>query len=285
MSKILVTGANGQLGRCLKDQSIKARDMDFIFVSSKELNIENQEAINYFFEKENFDFCINCAAYTAVDKAEVEKDKAFNTNCLGVKYLSMACQKNNVDLIHISTDFVFNGNSSLPYKEEDETFPLSVYGETKLQGEQEIRSRMKNYYIIRTSWLYSQYGHNFLKTMLRLSQTHKELNIVNDQIGTPTYANDLAQTIFLLINSPETKYGIYHYSNEGRATWFDFAKAIFEENNIKITIKPINTIDYPTPAKRPKYSVLDTSKIKKTLKINIPNWRDRLKKAKIEFLI
>lgn len=277
MYRILVTGANGQLGNCLQEKSKGTKNMLFTFLTSKELNIANEDSIKNLFEKQSFDFCINCAAYTAVDKAEEETEKAFNTNVLGVKYLSRACKKNEIDLIHISTDFVFDGKKITPYLEEDIPNPISVYGKTKLKGEKEIISNMSNYFIIRTSWLYSEYGINFVKTMLNLSKKHKELSVVNDQIGTPTYAKDLTKIIFHIINSNSTDYDIYNYSNEGSISWFDFAKAIFEESNINI--KPIKSEQYPTLAKRPIYSVLDKSKIKEVLKIDIPNWRDSLKQC------
>ena len=276
MSRIVVTGANGQLGSCFREESKSIKNMSFTFLTSKELNITNESDIKNVFKSKKFDFCINCAAYTAVDKAEEEIEKAYNINVVGVKYLSKACKENKINLIHISTDFVFNGNSKNPYKENDDTSPISVYGETKLKGEQEIMSNMNNYFIIRTSWLYSEYGNNFVKTMLKLSQQHKKLNVVDDQIGTPTYAKDLAKTIFHLIDTSHTPYGIYHYSNEGSVSWFDFAKAIFEESEINIKVEPIKSEQYPTLAKRPKYSVLNTSKIREKLKAEIPNWRDSL---------
>jgi len=280
MTSILVTGAMGQLGLCLKELSFTSKQLSFTFLSKKELDITDEIEINELFEKDNFHYCINCAAYTAVDKAEEESERAFDVNVLGVRYLSKMCKLHEVDLIHISTDFVFDGKSKLPYKETDDTFPLSVYGETKLKAEQEIVAIMKNYFIIRTSWLYSEYGNNFVKTMLKLSQKHKALSIVNDQIGSPTYAKDLAKTIFEMItNNSNIEYGIYHFSNEGSASWFDFAQEIFEESNINIYTKPIKSEDYPTLAERPKYSVLNKSKIKEAINIEIPHWRDSLKQC------
>jgi len=232
-----------------------------------------------FFKKTNFDFCVNCAAYTAVDKAESDVDNAQKVNVLGPKYLAEACLNTNTKLIHISTDFVFDGTSNVPYTEENETEPLSVYGKTKLEGEIAITSVLKEYFILRTSWLYSEYGNNFMKTMLRLSKDRSELGIIYDQIGSPTYAKDLARVIVHIIKSNSNNFGLYHYSNEGVASWYDFAKAIFDITATKITTNAIPTSAYPTPAKRPRFSVMDKTKLKNNLGIEIPYWRDSLKDA------
>ena len=279
MKTILVTGANGQLGQCLQELSVSHSSMQFVFLNSKELDITSKESVDKVFNNSNYDFCINCAAYTAVDTAESEQVIAKKVNVLGVQYLSEACKTYSTKLIHISTDFVFDGNSSIPYTENQATAPVSVYGKTKLEGENVIQSVLQEFFVLRTSWLYSEYGNNFVKTMLRLSKDRTELGVVFDQIGGPTYAKDLARVILKIIETDSTKYGIYHYSNEGVASWYDFAKAIFEISNTAIKVNAIPTSSYPTPAKRPKYSVLNTSKLKSNLKVEIPYWRDSLKEV------
>ncbi|MDY2586490.1 dTDP-4-dehydrorhamnose reductase [Winogradskyella aquimaris] len=272
--RILVTGSNGQLGKCLRD--IDDHDFDIHYVNSSELDITNHQQVKDFFEKHKIDWCINCAAYTAVDKAESDYDSAFNVNVTGPKNLAKACKVYNVKLIHISTDFVFDGEHNKPYKESDPTNPIGVYGETKLKGEQEISKSLKEHFILRTSWLYSEHGGNFLKTMLRLSKDKAQLGVVGDQIGTPTYAKDLAKAIFLIIGRDIPDYGIYHYSNNGVASWYDFAKAIFDISKTNIQLNNISTAQFPTLAKRPHFSVLDKTKIETTLKQNAPYWRDSL---------
>ncbi|MDC3388469.1 dTDP-4-dehydrorhamnose reductase [Flavobacteriaceae bacterium] len=279
MKTILVTGANGQLGQCLQELSLSHLSMQFVFLNSKELDITSKESINKVFNNNDFDFCINCAAYTAVDTAESEQVMAEKVNVLGVKYLAEACKIYNTKLIHISTDFVFDGNSNIPYTENHATAPVSVYGKTKLEGENAIQVALEAFFVIRTSWLYSEYGNNFVKTMLRLSKERTELGVISDQIGSPTYAKDLARVILKIIENDATKYGVYHYSNEGVASWYDFAKAIFEISNTDITVNAIPTFSYPTPAKRPNYSVLNTLKLKSNLKVEIPYWRDSLKEV------
>lgn len=275
---ILVTGANGQLGRCIQDVAKDATSLNFVFKDSKQLDITNQGAVKNIFNTSRFDYCINCAAYTAVDKAEAEKEKAFLVNAEAVKYLAESCKENNVKLIHISTDFVFDGKKETPYTEESIPNPINVYGASKLKGEQYIQNHIERYFIIRTSWVYSEYGHNFVKTMLRLTQERNQISVVNDQIGSPTYAGDLANVILEIIGSDLVDYGVYHYSNEGEISWYDFAQAIFEEKNVELV--PISTEEYPTPAKRPSYSVMDKTKIKQSLKIEIPYWKDTLQKTK-----
>ena len=274
--KILVTGAEGQLGRSIQELAKKHDYLDFVFTDYNELDITNSTKINEFFLGDSFDYCINCAAYTAVDKAETDNEKAFLINAEAVKNLAKACKANNVVLIQISTDFVFDGLKETPYNEEDEPNPLNIYGDSKLKGEKHVLDILKKFFIIRTSWVYSEYGHNFLKTMLRLGSEKKELSIVCDQIGTPTYAKDLANVLLTIIKEEKSEYGIYHYSNEGIASWYDFATAIFDISNTKIRLLPITTVAYPTPAKRPRYSVIDKSKLKRTLGIEIPNWRKSL---------
>ncbi|NQY29014.1 MAG: dTDP-4-dehydrorhamnose reductase [Flavobacteriaceae bacterium] len=279
MNKVLVTGANGQLGLCLQEISKLHPTIQFVFSSSKELDITNKESVKSAFETSNYKYCINCAAYTNVDLAESDFEKAEKVNVIAVKSLAEACKNNNTKLIHVSTDFVFDGKSYIPYTENDETNPLSVYGKTKLDGEKKIQDTLKEFFILRTSWLYSEYANNFMKTMLRLGSERSELAVISDQIGSPTYAKDLARVIVEIIESDSNKYGVYHYSNEGVASWYDFANAIFDLSNTKIIINAIPTTAYPTSAERPHYSVLDKSKLKTNLGIEIPYWRASLKEA------
>lgn len=275
MIKVLVTGANGQLGHCIKDIQKKNSHLSFVYTDHKELDICDEKSVNQFFkEQEPIHYCVNCAAYTAVDKAEEEEELAFKVNAEGPKNLAIACKEHGTVLIHISTDFVFDGKKSTPYLETDEPNPISVYGASKLQGEIEVQNLLKEYFIIRTSWLYSEYGNNFLKTMLRLAETRDEISVVRDQIGSPTYAGDLAEFILKIILANNKSFGIYHYSNEGAISWYDFAKAIFEESKIDLKVNAISTSEYPTLAKRPIYSVMDKGKIISFC--NIPFWRDSL---------
>lgn len=272
---ILVTGANGQLGSEIKYLS-QFHNISFIFTDIDELDVTCIEAVRAFFSSHKIDYAVNCAAYTAVDKAEEEKELADLVNHTAARNLAIISCEFNVRLIHISTDFVFDGNSSIPFTEKDKTNPVSVYGITKLAGEKAVIEHGKEVIIIRTSWLYSSYGNNFVKTMIRLSKERDSLGIVFDQIGTPTYARDLAETILNIINSGNFQSGIYHYSNEGVASWYDFAKAIVEMAGIKCNIYPIETYQYPTTAKRPSYSILNKAKIKSAYKIKIPYWKDSL---------
>ena len=280
MTTILVTGGNGQLASCIKDVEKQYDDLNIIYTDHLELDICNLNQIQTFFKSNpQIDYCINCAAYTAVDKAETEAEKAFEINATGAKNLAQVCNDHDAILIHVSTDFVFDGEKNEPYTETDAANPISVYGASKLQGEVEIQQALKEYFIIRTSWLYSEYGNNFMKTMLRLAETRDGISVVSDQIGTPTYTGDLAEIIIQIINTKTEKYGIYHYSNEGVASWFEFAKEIFKLTKNKIKVNPIPSIEYLTPAKRPKYSVLDKKKIIDVFKIDITFWRDSLKKV------
>jgi dTDP-4-dehydrorhamnose reductase len=280
---VLVTGAAGQLGQSLQFIASDHADCKFIFASSTVLDITNQEKVNDFFDANKIDFCINTAAYTAVDKAETEIEKAILINVTGPKNLAIACKKHNAKLIHVSTDFVFDGDSSIPYLESDKTNPLGVYGQTKLDGEIAVAQNMTDYFIIRTSWVYSQFGNNFMKTMLRLASERDSLSIVSDQIGSPTHAVDLAKAIMEIVNyfqhpasNIQPNYGIYNFSNEGKCSWYDFAVEIFKINNVVIDVKPISTEEFPTPAKRPKYSLLDKTKIKNTFGIEIKTWQESL---------
>ena len=277
MTRVLVTGGDGQLGQCLKHASTRFSEIEFFFEDINTLDITSYSSLERYFSAQSpFDFCVNCAAYTNVDKAESDKETAFKVNADGPKYLAQLCKNFNVTLIHVSTDFVFDGKQTIPYKETDTPNPLGVYGASKLKGERNIQEFMEAYFILRTSWLYSEYGNNFMKTMLKLSKTRDEINVVADQIGTPTYAGDLAEAILKIIADKIIHYGIYHYSNEGVVSWYDFATAIFDESKKDIKVFPIKTESYPTPAKRPGYSVLDKTKSKFRLKIETLNWKDRL---------
>lgn len=278
---VLVTGANGQLGQSLQFVADKHPQIDFVFCDSKALDITVKVAIASVFNTIKPDFCINTAAYTAVDKAESEPDKAIAINLTGAKNLAEACKEFKTKLIHVSTDFIFDGNATTPYTEDATPNPKSVYGQTKLDGEKAIQSILQDYFIVRTSWVYSQFGNNFMKTMLRLATERNELAVVDDQIGTPTHAVELANVLVQIIlftnKNPEINtYGIYNFSNEGACSWFDFAQKIFEVNHIKIDLKPIPSSKYPTPAYRPRYSVLDKSKIKKTFDIEIKTWEETI---------
>ncbi|MDA9069934.1 dTDP-4-dehydrorhamnose reductase [Arenitalea sp.] len=280
MTTILVTGGNGQLASCIKDVEKQYDDLNVIYTDHLELDICDLNQIQTFFKSNpQINYCINCAAYTAVDKAETEAKKAFEINATGAKNLAQVCNDHSAILIHVSTDFVFDGEKNEPYTETDVANPISVYGASKLQGEVEIQQALKEHFIIRTSWLYSEYGSNFMKTMLRLVETRDEISVVSDQIGTPTYARDLAEVILKIVNSNDKNFGLYHYSNQGVASWYDFAKAIFDSQNISIKVNPIKTEFYPTPAKRPMYSVLEKTKIKDRIELEIPFWRDSLKAA------
>jgi dTDP-4-dehydrorhamnose reductase len=279
---VLVTGANGQLGQAIQSISGNYPEIDFVFCDSSSLDITNLDTVNQVFEKVKPNYCINAAAYTAVDKAESEQEKAISINVIGAKNLAETCKENNTILLHVSTDFVFDGKKSKPYTEEDIPNPTGVYGQTKLDGEKAIQETFDKYYIIRTSWVYSQFANNFMKTMIRLGSERDSLSVVNDQIGTPTNAVDLAEALIKIVSSnfqlPTSNFGIYNFSNEGHCSWYDFAKKIFEVNNITIDLSPIPTTSYPTPAKRPAYSVLDKSKIKKAFDLQINNWEDSLNK-------
>jgi len=280
MMNVLVTGSNGQLASCIKDLAKQYDGLNFIYTDYKELDICDLNQVNTFFKSnKKIDYCINCAAYTAVDKAESDVEKAFEINANGAKNLAIACSEFDAILIQISTDFVFDGEKNEPYTETDVAKPISVYGASKLQGEIEIKQTLETYFILRTSWLYSEHGANFMKTMLKLAETRDEISVVSDQIGTPTYAGDLADVILKIISSKNTNFGLYHYSNEGVASWCEFAKAIFEASNIEIKLNPIKTSAYPTPAKRPVYSVMDKTKIKSVLKTETLSWQDRLIKT------
>jgi dTDP-4-dehydrorhamnose reductase len=278
---VLVTGANGQLGQAIRSVVGNYPSIDFVFCSSSELNITDKNNCETIFEKYKPQFCINAAAYTAVDKAESEPEKAYAINVTGAQNLAEVCKAYNTTLLHVSTDFVFDGLANQPYSEEDVPNPTGVYGETKLQGEQAIQNTWKKHFIIRTSWVYSQFANNFMKTMIRLASERDSLSVVSDQIGTPTNAVDLAECLLTIItfdirHSTFDRYGIYNFSNEGQCSWYDFAAEIFKVNKVSINLQPIPTTAYPTPAKRPAYSVLDKSKIKQVFGMEIKSWKDSI---------
>jgi len=277
MINLLVTGSSGQLGQCLKQLLLSATDISCYFAAREDLDITNSDELQRFFSDHNFDYCINTAAYTNVEKAESEQKEAFLINAEGAYSLAKACKKHNVVLLHISTDYVFDGMAKTPYQEQDPTNPLNVYGASKLKGEQHIGNTWNKHFIIRTSWLYSQYGHNFLNSMLEFAKQKKALTITTQQKGTPTNANDLAQVLVAIIKTGNARYGVYHFSNQGEATWYDFAKAIFKATGEIDTVNLAKTEHYATFAKRPSYSVLNCNKLKDTLGITYRNWEDSLK--------
>jgi dTDP-4-dehydrorhamnose reductase len=276
---ILVTGSNGQLGSELQVIASQYPHFAFTFSDRNTLNLSSEDAIKAYFSDRTFDFIIHCAAYTAVDKAESDEELAFAINHKAVETLAHIAKAKNIALIHISTDYVFDGSNFKPYVEDDPTNPQNVYGESKLASEEAMLSiNPANSVIIRTSWVYSSFGNNFVKTMLRLGRERDELGVIFDQVGTPTYAGDLAAAILEIIpNVVNDAVEIYHYSNEGVCSWYDFAKAIFELSGVECSVKPIETTAYPTPAARPHYSLLNKTKIKQTFSLGIPYWRESLK--------
>jgi len=285
---ILITGANGQLGSEFKALKNNFPEYNFLFVGKDDLNITDKFSVKNYLKKHEVNYVINCAAYTAVDAAEEDHLRTYEINVTGPKYLAEICNKRNIILFHVSTDYAFDGKKTTDYTEEDLTVPLSVYGKTKLEGEKIIQKHCPSSYIIRTSWLYSAFNKNFVKSMLNLAKTKNELGIVADQYGSPTYAENLANTIMTMLietNEEEEKFGIYHYSNEGVTTWCEFAKRIMEEANTGCIVKPITTDEYPLPASRPKNSSMSKDKIKNFFNIKIPNWEDSLKLCMNQILI
>ncbi|MBS1600674.1 MAG: dTDP-4-dehydrorhamnose reductase [Bacteroidetes bacterium] len=276
-TKILITGSNGQLGQELKKIASGFREFECVFLSKEDLPIQHAETVNRYFLSAQPDYCINCAAYTAVDKAESEKQIAFLINADAVGVLASACGLRGTKLIHISTDYVFDGNSSTPLREEDITNPINTYGESKLRGEMLAMQNNPQTIIIRTAWVYSAFGNNFVKTMIKLMRDKESINVVSDQIGSPTYAEGLAKTIMKIIKDGKFIPGIYNYSDEGRISWYEFAVAIKELTGSNCKVNPIPTSQYPTPAKRPHYSLLDKSKIKATFNAEIHDWKSNLK--------
>jgi dTDP-4-dehydrorhamnose reductase len=274
--KILVTGSNGQLGQCLQKHAKSLTSFDFKFETLESLDLTQENTMNLYLEKHRPDFCVNCAAYTNVEGAEDNENSAFQVNAEAVHNLAKLCEKFKTKLIHISTDYVFDGLKNRPYHESDNESPINVYGTSKFQGETYISSTMDTYFILRTSWLYSEFGHNFFNTILKKAAGQHPLHITTEQIGTPTNANDLAKFILHLIRTNSTDYGLYHYSNKGEATWYDFARLILEEKKPGQAINLKATFSYPTKAKRPKFSVIDKSKALSTFGIEIPHWRESL---------
>ena len=288
--RILITGKDGQLGQSLQkviSANIKIDNdygsNEFIFVGRNELDLNSESNISHYFDSnDKFDVIINCAAYTAVDKAEEDQELANQINHLAVKQLAQIAKKQQAKLIHISTDYVFDGKSDKPYTEIDTTNPINIYGKTKLAGEKALQEVMPtNAIIIRTSWVYSEYGNNFVKTMLRLGQERDRINVVDDQIGSPTYATDLANAILEVINNKVFReegweVQVYHYSNAGEISWYEFAKEIFELESIPCVINPITTDQYPTPAKRPKNTLMGKDKITETFGVNTPDWTESI---------
>lgn len=283
MITVLITGSNGQLGSEIKSLSNQYSQLNFIFTDVDELDITNEFELKNYFSVNKIDFIVNCAAYTAVDKAETDKDNAYKINVTAAENLAEISNNFGTTLIHVSTDYVFNGHHYRPYCEEDITNPASVYGFTKEKGEKAVELFADKWYIVRTSWLYSQFKHNFVKTMLRLGHEKDKLAVVFDQVGTPTNAEDLASAILQIIdyniNNKDKHYGIYHYSNEGVCSWYDFAKQIMRIADLNCEVNPIETKDFPTAAKRPFYSVMNKSKIKENFNIEIPYWKDSLAKC------
>jgi len=279
MNNILIFGASGQLGQCIKNVATLKGISSIVSLAESEANILDTDALNKAFGKYKPAWVINCAAYTAVDKAEDDAELAEKVNKTGAENLAAQCNTYGAILIHISTDFVFKGDVARPLKEDSETNPISVYGVTKLDGEKAVSAILKEHFIIRTGWLYSEYANNFVKTMLKLGSEREELKIIADQVGTPTYAIDLAEFILLIIAKESKAYGTYHYSNEGVTSWFDFARAIFDISATKVKAIPVRTDEYITKAVRPGYSVMDKSKAKQTFNIEIPYWRDSLIKC------
>lgn len=281
MSKILITGSKGQLGSEIRALSKVYSEYTFLLTDFEELDITNHKKVEQFIVKNNVNTIVNCAAYTAVDKAEEEYELSNQLNHLAVENFARISKRYQIKLIHISTDYVFDGIQHKPYIESDPSNPQSVYGQTKLAGEDAmLRVNPKNSIIIRTSWVYSSFGNNFVKTMLKLAKEKGELSVICDQIGTPTYAGDLAKAILEIIPKLDHKaVELFHYSNEGVCSWYDFAKAIFEITDMNVKINAIESSEFPTAAKRPYFSVLNKSKIKNRFQIKIANWRDALKDA------
>lgn len=279
MKNILITGANGQLGNEMRLLSSENNQYNYFFTDVQELDICDEQAIQAFVTQNNIDVIVNCAAYTAVDKAEDNLDLCRKLNAVAPGYLAKAAQSRGAVMIQISTDYVFDGTNHIPYTEEEATCPASAYGTTKLEGEQNVMNSCSNSMVIRTAWLYSTFGNNFVKTMIRLGKEKESLGVIFDQIGTPTYARDLARAIYAAINKGIVR-GIYHFSNEGVCSWYDFTLAIHRLAGINTCkVSPLHTADYPTKAARPHYSVLDKTKIKETFGIEIPHWEVSLQEC------
>ncbi len=281
---IIVTGANGQVGQELQVLSASYSAFTFVFTDTDNMPINDEAAVEKMFAAHRPAYCLNCAAYTAVDKAETEQELAFSVNAEGARILAVACKSHNTRFIHISTDYVFDGQSPSPYKEDAPTDPINQYGASKLKGEQLSQQANPDSIIIRTAWVYSSFGKNFVKTMMKLMQDRSAISVVNDQVGAPTYAADLAACMMHIVTKTQASTanwhaGMYHYSNEGRISWYDFAVAIKELTGSACTVNGIPSEQYPTPAKRPSFSLLDTSKVRQTFQVTIPEWKESLQKC------
>ena len=282
---LLITGANGQVGQCFRQLAVQYPDIQFVFAGSSDLDITDRRSLDQFLQKNKVEWVINCAAYTAVDKAEHEPNQARKVNVTGAKNLADACALCDIPLIHLSTDYVYHSRQNTPFREEDPVSPKGVYARTKLAGDRAVlKAHPTGAMVIRTSWVYSAFGQNFARTMLRLGAERPVLSVVFDQIGTPTYAPDLAVAILAIIRKVEMGEvsrnaisGVWHYSNEGVTSWYDFAEAIFDLQKLPCRVRPIETREYPTPAKRPPFSVLNKAKIKAAFGLEIPHWRESLK--------
>ncbi len=275
--KILVTGAGGQLSKALEQMAKSNTDFDFDFKTKMDLDITNEKSIKHIFSQNSYDYCINTAAYTQVDRAVTESKLAYDINAKAVGNLAKACNENNCTLIHISTDYVFDGKKNIPYTEIDQPNPINIYGKTKKAGEDQVLKFADKHYIIRTSWLYSGKDNDFYSKILDLSQNKNVLEVVNDQIGTPTSVYSLTEFLLSLLQNDSKQYGIYHFSNEGKASWYEFAKKILEFNDIKIKIIPVTSQRFKTPAQRPAFSVLDKSKLKEIFNFVPKTWEEALK--------
>ncbi|RKS55410.1 dTDP-4-dehydrorhamnose reductase [Gillisia mitskevichiae] len=274
MKTVLVTGASGQLGKCIQKIAANDHTIDWLFMDSSEIDITSKSDLKMCFNSKEINYCINCAAYTNVEKAESDKDKAYKINAEAVKSLAEICKKHSTVLLHISTDYVFDGRNNIPYKETDKTNPINVYGASKLKGEQNIQNTIGYYFIFRTSWLYSEFGHNFYKTILNKAAEKTTLNITTAQKGTPTNANDLAELLVKIIKEENKNYGLYHYSNSGETTWHGFAKEILRVSNKSNEVILNEDNSYKTIAERPLYSVLDKTKFKTNFELEVDSWQD-----------
>ncbi|HZJ37012.1 MAG TPA: dTDP-4-dehydrorhamnose reductase [Gillisia sp.] len=271
---VLVTGASGQLGKCFQKLAAREEEIDWLFMDSSEIDITSTRDLRDFFKSKRIDYCINCAAYTNVEKAESDQEKAFDINAEAVKNLAVICKKNHSVLIHFSTDYVFDGTSKIPYSEADPTNPINVYGASKLKGENYISDILTDHFIFRTSWLYSEFGHNFFKSILNKAEEKAVLNITTAQTGTPTNANHLAQLVLMLIKKKNTNFGLYHFSNSGETTWFGFANEIVKVSGNLNNVQLNKDDSYKTIAARPAYSVLDKTKLLETFKTPLKSWED-----------
>lgn len=279
--KILITGAGGQVGSEFRELAEKYEEFDFIFTTRDELQIGDKTSVQKFFTENKIDFCVNCAAYTAVDKSEINREEAKLINVDAVGFLAEECRKQKATFIHLSTDYVFDGSGKAPYRTTDPVLPVNYYGQTKLLGEETALLKAPDCIIIRTSWVYSSYGNNFVKTMIRLMSERDEINVVNDQFGSPTNAKDLSEAIMKIITSEIIMPGIFHFSNSGVITWYEFAMEIKRLTGSICKVNAIDTVSYPTPAKRPHYSALDTSKISSVYGIEIKPWKESLSKCRL----